>query len=89
MKMRTITTDTGVELRGLPISHPEEIQLLLAPDLIAWFAVRKSLEQMGLLFISSTTQPSRAKNCIRVDWGIKQFALTGLSEWEKEVSSCD
>jgi len=87
--MKTINTSAGITVHQSEISHPEEIQLLLAPDLIAWFAVRKSLEQMGLLFISSTTQPSRAKNCIRVDWGIKQFALTGLSEWEKEVSSCD
>ena len=61
------------------------IQLFLVPDLIAWFAARKDFEAMGLLFIASRTLPSRACNCIRVDWSIKQFALAPLLAWNEQM----
>lgn len=71
----------------LPINE-RNVQLFLVPDLIAWFAARKELERMGLNFIPSRFQPSRGSNVVKVDWSIKQFALTGLDEWNREARVC-
>lgn len=72
---------------SLPINE-NGIQLFLVPDLIGWFAARKELERIGLNFIPSRFQPSRGSNVVKVDWSIKQFALTGLDEWNREARVC-
>lgn len=81
-KMKTMITTAK-------LPNSSDRQLFLVPDLPGWFEARRDFENMGLLFMPSQVQPSRARNCIRVDWSIKQFALTGLDEWEKEVQPCD